>query len=302
MAPAASGECVRVVVRCRPLNAKERAEGRETIVDVDAKQGTVALRAAAGAAAGGDAPKAFTFDAAFDPSATQRDVYENAAAGIVNSVLSGYNGTIFAYGQTGTGKTHTMEGVPGDPELQGIIPGAFDHVFGAIEGSAGHQYLVRASFLEIYNEEVRDLLSATPKERLELKEHRDSGVYAKGLSAFVVKSAAEMRNVLEARARGARMLGARAAGGRGAGAAGRPGRGRGRRRRQGTPAGGAQRVEMGTRRRDEPGMAGRPTSGSRGGATYAPAPRRHPPNKLSRPVPARPQRWASATAASARRS
>jgi kinesin family protein 3/17 len=205
MAPAPS-ECVRVVVRCRPLNQRETAEGRQRIVDIDTGAASVALRPPGGAAGGNGADsaaaaqqRAFTFDAAFDWTSTQAEVYENTAAAIVNSVLQGYNGTVFAYGQTGTGKTHTMDGGGGgaDGAAAGIIPRAFDHIFGAIEGSAGKHYLVRASFLEIYNEEVRDLLSKSPKERLEVKEHRDTGVYVKGLNAFVVKSVAEIRNVLE---------------------------------------------------------------------------------------------------------
>lgn len=191
MAPA---ETVRVVVRCRPLNGKETAEGRQRIVDVDPGAAAVTLRPPPG---GGDAPRTFTFDSAFDSGASQREVYENAAMAIVNSVLEGYNGTIFAYGQTGTGKTHTMEGYGGDPTQAGIIPQSFEHVFGAIQASANRQYLVRASFLEIYNEEIRDLLSKNPKEKLELKEQKDAGVYVKGLNAFVVKSVAEIRNVLE---------------------------------------------------------------------------------------------------------
>jgi kinesin family protein 3/17 len=177
------------------LNSKETAEGRQKIVDVDSQHAGITLRGGDT----GDAPKTFTFDATFDCGSRQRDVYEDAAAGIVNSVLAGYNGTIFAYGQTGTGKTHTMEGVAGDTELQGIIPNSFEHIFNAIQGSANKQYLVRASFLEIYNEEIRDLLSKSPKDKLELREHKDSGVYVKGLNAFVVKSVAEMRNVLEVR-------------------------------------------------------------------------------------------------------
>jgi kinesin family member 3B len=88
-----------------------------------------------------------------------------------------------------------MEG--GSGEHQGIIPNSFDHVFQRIESSENMQYLVRASFLEIYNEEIRDLLSKSPKDKMELKESKDSGVYVKGLSAFVVKSSAELKNVLE---------------------------------------------------------------------------------------------------------
>jgi kinesin family protein 3/17 len=197
MGPAlkSDAECVRVVVRCRPLNAKETADGRSRIVDMDTRQGQIRLHNKADA--GKEPPKAFTFDAVFDWESTQREVYEYTAAGIVNSTLEGYNGTVFAYGQTGTGKTHTMEGCAADPTQQGIIPQAFDHIFKAIEASADTQYLVRASFLEIYNEEIHDLLSKSPKNKLELKEHKDSGVYVKGLNAFVVKSVPEIKNVLE---------------------------------------------------------------------------------------------------------
>lgn len=200
----ADAECVRVVVRCRPLNAKETADGRSRMVEMAKGQGQVILHTKSGAAAGAgnsDPPKAFTFDAVFDWESTQREVYENTAAGIVNSTLEGYNGTVFAYGQTGTGKTHTMEGQSADPCQQGIIPQAFDHIFKAIEASEDTQYLVRASFLEIYNEEIRDLLSKSPKDKLELKEHKD-GVYVKGLNAFVVKSVPEIKNVLEVRKQG----------------------------------------------------------------------------------------------------
>lgn len=76
-------------------------------------------------------------------------------------MLEGFNGTIFAYGQTGTGKTFTMEGVNDPPELRGIIPRAFAQVFEMIAARGGEntEFLVRASYLEIYNEDVRDLLS-----------------------------------------------------------------------------------------------------------------------------------------------
>jgi kinesin family protein 3/17 len=187
-------ETVRVVVRCRPLNSKETADGRERIVHVDAGAGQVVLRNAA--AQQGEPPKAFTFDKAFDEAFSQQQIFDETARPIIDSVLEGYNGTIFAYGQTGTGKTHTMEGAP-TPGQQGIIPNAFEYIFAAIQESANIQYLVRASFLEIYNEEIRDLLSKQPKDKLELKEHRDSGIYVKGLNAFVVKSVPEIRNVLE---------------------------------------------------------------------------------------------------------
>ncbi len=111
-------------------------------------------------------------------------------------VLEGYNGTIFAYGQTGTGKTHTIEGKDRPEEMKGLMPRAFDSVFHAIEADPSKQYLVRASYMEIYKEEIRDLLSKNPKNKLEIKERPDTGVYVKDLSSFVVKSVKEMTDVM----------------------------------------------------------------------------------------------------------
>lgn len=72
-----------------------------------------------------------------------------------------------------------MEGVAENKDLRGIIPNSFEHIFDAIALSEGIEYLVRASYLEIYNENIRDLLSKTPNEKLDLKEHPDTGVYVK---------------------------------------------------------------------------------------------------------------------------
>jgi len=112
--------------------------------------------------------------------------------------LNGYNGTIFAYGQTGAGKTHTMEGRPDPPHLRGIIPNSFQHIFDYVSSARDQQFLVRASYLEIYNEEIRDLLSKDPKNSLELKENIDSGVYVKDLTSFVVKNVTEIDHVMQA--------------------------------------------------------------------------------------------------------
>lgn len=113
--------------------------------------------------------------------------------------------TIFAYGQTGAGKTHTMEGVTDDPDLRGIIPNAFQHIFDhvALE-SSNDKYLVRASYFEIYNEEIRDLLSPSSSRGkqssggLELKESVDTGVYVKGLTSKAVKSFDEIQSIMQA--------------------------------------------------------------------------------------------------------
>ena len=86
-----------------------------------------------GANVNGDKERAFTYDAVFDWNSEQRGVYDEGAFSLVESVMNGYNGTIFAYGQTGCGKTHTMIGVKGDKNQRGIIPNAFDHIFGYLD-------------------------------------------------------------------------------------------------------------------------------------------------------------------------
>ena len=123
----------------------------------------------------------------------QADVYNSAARDIVDGVLAGYNGTVFAYGQTGTGKTFTMEGDRKRPEMRGIIPNSFAHIFDHVARAAGtKRFLVRASYCELYQEEVRDLLGKDAKAKLKLKERTDSGVYVEGLSSFVAKSADDL--------------------------------------------------------------------------------------------------------------
>ena len=185
-----SGECVKVVVRCRPLNSKETSDGRVSVVEMDERMGMVALSAPQAA---GEPPKTFTFDAVFPPNTPQEAIYKQTAAPICDSVLEGYNGTIFAYGQTGTGKTFTMEGMNDPPELKGLIPRAFNQVFDSIATKSGEstEFLVRASYLEIYNEEIRDLLSKNSNNKLDLKETPDSGVFVKDLTSYVVKSTRE---------------------------------------------------------------------------------------------------------------
>lgn len=82
-----------------------------------------------------DSNKNFSYDAIFPINSTQNMLYETTAFNLVESVLEGYNGTIFAYGQTGCGKTHTMMGVPDNAELKGIIPRTFNHIMNIIEST-----------------------------------------------------------------------------------------------------------------------------------------------------------------------
>nr|AYV89279.1 kinesin KIF3B isoform X2 [Tetranychus evansi] len=200
----AKSEAVKVCVRCRPMTEKEIAGGHERVVEMDPAKGIVLLQPIKSqisstthrTPSNGESAKQFTFDAVYDCNSKQTEIYDETVRPLVDSVLEGFNGTVFAYGQTGTGKTYTMVGVRDDPSRQGIIPNAFEHIFSHIARSSNQQYLVQSSYLEIYQEQVRDLLCKDQSKRLELKERADIGVYVKDLSSFVCKSIKEIEHVM----------------------------------------------------------------------------------------------------------
>ena len=99
-------------------------------------------------------PKLFTFDGVYFTKDTTQQIYEEMCLPLVSGVLEGYNGTVFAYGQTGCGKSFSMMGVEDPVENKGIIPRAFGHIFDHVAVTRDVKFLVRASYLEIYNEEV----------------------------------------------------------------------------------------------------------------------------------------------------
>ena len=119
-----------MVVRVRPLNKKELENHCKTVTKVDTLNTEITVENPN--ATHGEPPKVFSFDAVFDTNSTQVDIYNETARPIVDKVLQGYNGTIFAYGQTGTGKTYTMSGEKTSPQVRGIIPNTFAHIFGHI--------------------------------------------------------------------------------------------------------------------------------------------------------------------------
>lgn len=189
-----SGETVRVVVRCRPSNEREQNLNCEMVVDMDPAISQAQLRKPK---APEQPPKSFTFDGVYHMDSTTHQIYEEVGFPLVGGVLEGYNGTVFAYGQTGCGKSFTMMGPVSPEEQKGIIPRAFEHIFDHISVSEGTKFLVHASYLEIYNEEVRDLLGRDVKRRLELKEHPEKGVYVNGLSQHKVANVHDLEHVME---------------------------------------------------------------------------------------------------------
>lgn len=176
------------------MSEREIGDGYERIVGLCPESGVVTIRNPKSSDV--EALKQYTFDAVYDWNSKQMDLYDETFRPLVDSVLLGFNGTIFAYGQTGTGKTYTMEGIFNDPENRGVIPNSFEHIFSHIARSQNQQYLVRASYLEIYQEEIKDLIAKDQTKRLELKERPDTGVYVKDLSSFVCKSIKEIEHVM----------------------------------------------------------------------------------------------------------
>ena len=144
----------------------------------------------------------FTFDEVFDIDSNQEEVYKVSAKPSVNSVLEGYNSTIFAYGQTGTGKTFTMEGFTYDQydESRGIIPRTIEDIFAYIESNSNKdtKFIIRAAYLQIYNEMISDLLKPNnPNKNLNIREDKKKGLYVEHLSEWAVRSPSDIYSLLE---------------------------------------------------------------------------------------------------------
>lgn len=140
----------------------------------------------------------YNYDYVFDMSSTQQKVYDIAVTPIVTSVLNGYNGTILAYGQTSSGKTHTMLGEDLDNvEQRGVIPrmvcGFFDKI---AEQPEDIEFSMKVSFVEIYNEKIKDLLDPK-KNNLKIHENKDKGVYVKDMTESYVGTEDEVYAILK---------------------------------------------------------------------------------------------------------
>ena len=138
----------------------------------------------------------FHFDHIFNVDSTQNEIYEYCAKDLVDSVLSGYNGTIFAYGQTASGKTYTMEGIIDDPEKEGITPRMIKQVFKSIMLSNGDiEYMVKLSMIEIYMEKIRDLLDLS-KVNLNVRESKEKEIYIEDLSEHYVSTEEDVMELI----------------------------------------------------------------------------------------------------------
>uniref|UniRef100_A0ABI7Z703 Kinesin-like protein n=1 Tax=Felis catus TaxID=9685 RepID=A0ABI7Z703_FELCA len=181
-----NNECsIKVLCRFRPLNQAEILRGDKFIPIFQGDDSVVI---------GG---KPYVFDRVFPPNTTQEQVYHACAMQIVKDVLAGYNGTIFAYGQTSSGKTHTMEGKLHDPQLMGIIPriarDIFNHIYSMDENLEFH---IKVSYFEIYLDKIRDLLDVT-KTNLSVHEDKNRVPFVKGCTERFVSSPEEILDVID---------------------------------------------------------------------------------------------------------
>lgn len=199
---------IQVVVRCRPRNGKETKENSPSVVKCHPlKREIVIKQDIANTSSLSTTTKTFTFDRVFGPDTKQIDVYRSVVVPILEEVLMGYNCTIFAYGQTGTGKTYTMEGERSQDDCSweedpsaGIIPRTMHQLLENLNSLSECEYSVRVSFLEIYNEELFDLLSPSldnQKMRLFEDATRKGSVVIQGLEELVVHDKDDVYNILE---------------------------------------------------------------------------------------------------------
>ncbi|KAE9585081.1 putative minus-end-directed kinesin ATPase [Lupinus albus] len=185
---------IRVFCRCRPLNAEELTAGAAMAIDFEsAKDGELTVMS------NGAPRKTFKFDAVFSPQAEQADIFEDTAP-FATSVLDGYNVCIFAYGQTGTGKTFTMEGTE---VARGVNFRTLEKMFDIIkERETVYRYDVCVSVLEVYNEQLRDLLvpgnqSGMAARRLEIRQDGEGMHHVPGLVEAHMNNMTEVWEVLQ---------------------------------------------------------------------------------------------------------
>ncbi|XP_049887934.1 kinesin-like protein Klp61F [Pectinophora gossypiella] len=191
---------IQVFVRLRPLNHREKAIRSHGVVEVVNNREVVVRQSHQSSHT-----KRFTFDRAFGPNVQQVEVYKEVVSPLIAEVLAGYNCTVFAYGQTGTGKTHTMVGEnsgegttwQNDP-LAGIIPRALSQLFDELRIS-NTEYNVRVSYLELYNEELCDLLSPSmdnSKLRIYEDVNRKGSTIVNGLEEITVYNKNEVYEIM----------------------------------------------------------------------------------------------------------
>ncbi|KAF2842706.1 kinesin-domain-containing protein [Patellaria atrata CBS 101060] len=183
-----------VSVRVRPDAGSNEGNKPELEWMVDGRRSLISYRGKEGGE--------YYYDNVFTTHDNNARVYDSAAKRLVRRVMEGYHGTVFAYGMTGTGKTFSMQGTATSP---GVIPLAITDIFSFIRETPNREFLLRVSYLEIYNEKIHDLLSApgvtangqaAPQEEIKLREDSKRGVYATPLKEEIVQSPTQLLRVI----------------------------------------------------------------------------------------------------------
>lgn len=168
-------ENIRVVIRCRDILPYEAERGDKALVRLDLATNQVIVQHPIGD------PDVFAFDAVYNNTFTQRDIFLQEVQPLADAVLQGYNATVFAYGQSGSGKTHTMTGNLDKRDMWGMMPQVVDYIFSEIKKltSTTKTFKVKVSYVELYNGKSRDLL-ASKQVNLEIKQNMAKNFYVKG--------------------------------------------------------------------------------------------------------------------------
>nr|XP_044996614.1 chromosome-associated kinesin KIF4A isoform X2 [Jaculus jaculus] len=184
---------VKVALRCRPLVPKEISEGCQMCLSFVPGEPQVVV--------GTD--KSFTYDFVFDPSTEQEEVFNTAVAPLIKGIFKGYNATVLAYGQTGSGKTYSMGGAytaeqEHEPTV-GVIPRVIQLLFKEIDKKGDFEFTLKVSYLEIYNEEILDLLcpSREKASQINIREDPKEGIKIVGLTEKTVLVASDTVSCLE---------------------------------------------------------------------------------------------------------
>ncbi|CAH1232328.1 KIF3A [Branchiostoma lanceolatum] len=198
-------DSVRVVVRIRPPNDLENNRKDKVITQCPGK-GALWVETSTS----GGRPKQFTFDGVFGAETTQYQMFENCGIKkLLDMALDGYACTAFAFGQTGSGKTHTITGpmtmfeddIGQDAELQGLIQRAFLYLFDSIgqrkRRDPSTVYTLKATYLEIYNEQVKDLLNPADRPNLPVRWSKEQGFYVENLFCPEFENIDDIMAVLE---------------------------------------------------------------------------------------------------------
>jgi len=194
--PQESGTTIQVVVRLRPINEREKAHGTLPVVTASSQDKTVTVVRGTGRR---QARSSYAFDNVFSAFTTQEEVFDSTLRPILRDVMLGFESTVFAYGQTGTGKTHTMEGELSSADQHGVIPRSAQSIFETLSQPEYNSHTVTASCLEIYNEELCDLFATEDQRKqtkVEIMEGKD-GICCRGQVQMEVDSAEDVLSLMK---------------------------------------------------------------------------------------------------------